>query len=192
MVVATASQSIAIRPRRWLAEQERPISGSGQRRRNRHLLGGESNRRGCARRPGAARLGAVSINCTICGAGAVDGIVTTAQRIINGIANEAMSTMIHPVMWARGSRAAHEPQTEPHGRPEQQRPQRQFQKQRQHHFFPPFVCVILSVSMRSRLRSSIAKSTMPTRTSSIEPLQNQSTTRCTALAATRSRGSVAR
>jgi hypothetical protein len=35
----------------------------------------------------------------------------------------------------------------------------------------------------------MALSTMPTSTSSIEPLQNQSTMRCTALAATRPRAS---
>jgi transcriptional regulator with XRE-family HTH domain len=45
--------------------------------------------------------------------------------------------------------------------------------------------------MLGQLDRLVALSTMPTRTSSIEPLQNQSTMRCTALAATRPRGAAA-
>ncbi len=81
-------------------------------------------------------------------------------------------------------------QAEPDDAAERERSQCRFQKQRQHHFLP-FARATRSVSMRKRLRSSIAVSTIPTRTSSTEPLQNQSTMRWTALAATRPRASVA-
>ena len=54
-----------------------------------------------------------------------------------------------------------------------------------------FAFATWSASMRNCRWSSIAVSTMPTRTSSTEPLQNQSTMRWTAFAATRPRGSAA-
>src|SRR5262252_370090 len=86
---------------------------------------------------------------------------------------------------------AQELQAEPYGAAERQRPQGGFHQQVQHHRFPPFAFATLSASMRSCRWSSMALSTMPTRTSSTDPSQNQSTIRWTALAATFPRGCVA-
>src|SRR3954453_14062864 len=87
-------------------------------------------------------------------------------------------------------------QADPHGASKDQGAKRRLRQNRQHYFFPPLApplaFAILSASARNFFWSSIAVSTMPTRTSSIEPLQNQSTMRCTALAATCPRGSAAR
>ena len=89
-----------------------------------------------------------------------------------------------------GVRVAHaqERQAEPYGTAERQRPKRRFQQQAHHYRFPPLAFATLSASMRSCRWSIIALSTMPTRTSSTDPLQNQSTIRWTALAATLPRG----
>jgi len=84
-------------------------------------------------------------------------------------------------------------QANPHGASEQQGAQRRLRQNRQHHFFPPFAFAFAtwSASIRNCRWSSMAVSTMPTKTSSTEPLQNQSTMRWTAFAATRPRGSAA-
>jgi hypothetical protein len=66
-----------------------------------------------------------------------------------------------------------------------------FQKQREHHFLHVFAFSILSTGIRNWRRSSIAPSALPTRTSSSEPPQNQSTIWLMAVAATRLRGSFA-
>ena len=91
------------------------------------------------------------------------------------------------------ARVAHakERQAEPHGNAERQRSQRRFEEQVQYHRFPPFAFAIMSAKLRSCRGSSMALSTMPTRTSSTDPLQNKSTIRWTALAATFPRGCVA-
>src|SRR5215471_15314741 len=86
---------------------------------------------------------------------------------------------------------AQERQAEPYGNAERQRPQRRFQEQVQHYRLPPFAFATLSAKVRSCRWSSMALSTMPTRTSSTDPLQNKSTIRWTALAATFPRGCVA-
>src|SRR4029077_19447335 len=88
-------------------------------------------------------------------------------------------------------------QTDPHDASENEAAKRRLCQNRQHHFFPPFAVVFSlafatwSANKRNCRWSSMAVSTMPTRTSSTEPLQNQSTMRWTALAATRPRGSAA-
>ena len=145
-----------------------------------------------SRRPGANSVfGAASIISTSCSGGAEDGTVTTSQCIIDWH-GERRDEDAGPCRHVRARIArAGELQTKPDDRAKQERPQCRFQQQPQHHFFPLFVCDIRSVSMRRRLRSSIAVSTMPTSTSSTDPLQNQSTIRCTARAATRPRASVA-
>ena len=86
---------------------------------------------------------------------------------------------------------AKEAEPEPYGGAQEEGTQRRFQQQRQHHFFPPLAFATLSARRRNCRWSSMDASTMPTSTSSIEPLQNQSTMRCTALAATRPRGAAA-
>src|SRR5215468_666525 len=82
-------------------------------------------------------------------------------------------------------------QGEPYDDAKRQRPQRRFQEQVQHYRLPPFAFATLSAKVRSCRWSSMALSTMPTRTSSTDPLQNKSMIRWTALAATFPRGCVA-
>jgi len=66
-----------------------------------------------------------------------------------------------------------------------------FKKKYQHHVLPFLAFAIVFARASSSFSLSMFVSTMPTKTSSSEPLPNQSTTRFTALAATCSRGSAA-
>src|SRR5215510_11010784 len=82
-------------------------------------------------------------------------------------------------------------QAEPNDAAERERPKRGFEEQLDHRYFLRFAFATLSASIRNCRWSSIALSTMPTSTSSTDPLQNQSMMRCTAFAATFPRGWVA-
>src|SRR3954463_3308004 len=121
--------------------------------------------------------------------------VTALHRISSGIIKDATSTTIHDVICTCGFRTRRKCRPTHTALPRTKERSADSARIANIYFLPPlasaFAFAILSASARNFFWSSIAVSTMPTRTSSIEPLQNQSTMRCRALGATRPRGSAA-
>src|ERR1700733_15061233 len=83
-------------------------------------------------------------------------------------------------------------QSQPDHRSQHHRTDRCFQDYWEHYFLARFAAAIFTASMSNCSLPSILASTIPTSTSAIEPSQNQSAMRWTALAATRPRSWTAR